>query len=213
MAKIPDGILGPIIGKIGPVTGYRRNGVNIIRSSAGRKDKVVTPLRSSQRQKIKVCNEFTRAFSRSGFFAKTFPGYGDTGTGYNRATSAIMNLAITGFYPDIALDYPKVLISKGPLPGAEDPAAFLAQTDTIHFTWTNNSWKGTAKPNDKVIVAAYFLTRKQAVFSIGDAVRSKGEVSLFVGNRPGEICETWIGFLSHNEKDAANSSYCGRIIL
>jgi hypothetical protein len=212
MAKLPDGILGPIIGKIGSVTGYRRNGVNIIRSSAGRKDKVVTPLRSSQRQKIKVCNEFTRAFSRSGFFAKTFPGY-DTGTGYNRATSAIMNLAITGFYPDVALDYPKVLISKGPLPGAEDPAAFLAQTDTIRFTWTDNSWKGTAKPNDKVIVAAYFLTRKQAVFSIGDAVRSKGEVSLFVGNRPGEICETWIGFLSHDEKDAANSAYCGRITM
>jgi hypothetical protein len=64
-----------------------------------------------------------------------------------------------------------------------------------------------------VIVAAYFLTRKQAVFSIGDAVRSKGEVSLFVGNRPGEICETWIGFLSQDEKDAANSAYCGRITM
>jgi hypothetical protein len=213
MAKLPDGILGPIIGKIGPVTGYRRNGVNIIRASAGRKDKLITPLRSSQRQKIKVCNEFTGAFSRMGFFAKTFPCYGDTGTGYNRATSAIMNLAITGFYPDVTLDYPKVLISKGPLPGAEDPAALLVQPDTIHFTWTNNAWKGTAKPNDKVIVAAYFLTSKQAVFSIGDAKRSKGEVTLVVGNRPAEICETWIGFLSHDEKDAANSSYCGRITL
>jgi hypothetical protein len=64
-----------------------------------------------------------------------------------------------------------------------------------------------------VIVAAYFLTRKQAVFSIGEAKRSGGEVSLVIRNRPGEICETWIGFLSHDEKDAANSSYCGRIIL
>ena len=213
MAKLPDGILGPIIGKIGPVTGYRRNGINIIRSSAGRKDKLITPLRSSQRQKIKVCNEFTGAFSGRGFFAKTFPGYGDTGTGYNRATSAIMNLAITGFYPDVALDYTKVLISKGPLPGAEDPAAFFEEPDELHFTWTNNSWKGTAKAGDKVIVVAYFLISKKAVFSIGDAKRSKGEVSLIIGNRPGEICETWIGFLSHDEKDAANSNYCGRIIM
>jgi hypothetical protein len=131
MAKLPDGILGPIIGKIGTVTGYRRNGVNIIRSSAGRKDKLITPLRSLQRQKIKICNEFTGAFSGRGFFAKTFPGYGDTSTGYNRATSAIMNLAITGFYPDVALDYPKVLISKGPLPGAEDAAAFAEQPGPI----------------------------------------------------------------------------------
>jgi len=213
MAKLPEGILGPIIGKIGPITGYRRNGVNIIRPSAGRKDKLITPLRSSQRQKIKVCNEFTGAFSRSGFFAKTFPCYGDTGTGYNRATSAIMNLAITGFYPDIALDYGKVLISKGPLPAAENPFALLVQPDKIHFSWTNNSWKGTAKANDKVIVVAYFLTSKQAVFSIGDAKRSDAQVFLVIGNRPGEICETWIGFLSNDEKDAANSSYCGRITM
>jgi hypothetical protein len=58
---------------------------------------------------------------------------------------------------------------------------------------------------------AYFPARKQAVFSIGDAKRSDAKVSLVVGNRTGEICETWIGFLSHDEKDAANSSYCGRI--
>jgi hypothetical protein len=122
-----------MIGKIGPVTGYRRNGVNIIRSSAGRKDKLITPLRSFQRQKINVCYDFTRAFSSRGFFAKSFPCYGDTGTGYNRATSAVMNLAITGFYPDVALDYPQVLISKGPLPGAEDAAALLVQPDTIHL--------------------------------------------------------------------------------
>ena len=213
MAKLPEGILGPIIGKIGTLTGYRRNGVNIIRASTGRKDKLITPLRSFQRQKIKVCNEFTGAFSRRGFFAKTFPCYGDTGTGYNRATGAIMNLAITGFYPDVALDYGKVLISKGPLPGAEDPKAFLSRPDTIDFTWTNNSWEGTAKPNDRVIVVAYFLTKKQAVFSIGDAKRSDAAVSLVIGNRPGEICETWIGFLTHDEKDAANSSYCGSITI
>jgi hypothetical protein len=73
MAKLPGGILGPIIGKIGSVTGYRRNGVNIIRFSAGRKDKLITPLKSSQRQKIKVCNELTGAFSGRGFLQKPFP--------------------------------------------------------------------------------------------------------------------------------------------
>ena len=64
-----------------------------------------------------------------------------------------------------------------------------------------------------MIVVAYFLTSKQAVFSIGDAKRSDAQVFLVIGNRPGEICETWIGFLSNDEKDAANSSYCGRITM
>src|SRR5258706_15231405 len=100
MAKIPNGILGVLLGKAGPVSGYMRNGQNILRTSTRRKDNKITPERTAQREKIKVCNDFTRAFTGTGFFNKSFPPYGDTGTGYNRATSAVMNLAITGSYPD-----------------------------------------------------------------------------------------------------------------
>ncbi len=38
-----------------------------------------------QREKIKVCNEFTHAFSGTGFFNKSFPSYGHTGSGYNKS--------------------------------------------------------------------------------------------------------------------------------
>jgi hypothetical protein len=29
----------------------------------------------------------------------------------------------------------------------------------------------------------------------------------------GETAETWIGFLSHDEKDATNSTYSGKVIV
>lgn len=144
MAKIPEGILGRLIGKVGPVTGFLRNGENILAAGKRGRDKKITARRTAQREKIKVCNDFTKAFSGTGFFNKSFPAYGDTGTGYNRATSAIMNLAITGTYPDTAISYPLILVSKGPLP-AEDASAAVTQDGNITFTWTDNSGTGTAK--------------------------------------------------------------------
>lgn len=213
MGRIPDGILGGLIGKVGPVTGYYRNGENIIRSASRRKDNIKTAKRDAQQQKIKVCNDFTKAFSGTGFFNKAFPAYGSRGSGYNRATSALMNLAITGTYPEIALSYPQSLISKGPLPAADGATVERNVEGNLLFTWANNTGRGTAKANDKVVLVAYFSELKQAVFSIGDATRTGGEALLVTSFIQGYAAETWIGFLSHDEKDAANSTYAGRLEL
>ena len=213
MARIPNGILGAFIGKAGNVSGYMRNGENFIRSKRRKTSKEMTPKRLAQQQKIKVCNEFTKAFSGTGFFNKTFPAYGDTGTGYNRATSAIMNLAIVGDYPDISISYPLVLISKGPLPAAENANAAVNENGNIFFSWTDNSGTGTAKTNDKVILLAYFPALKQMIYSISAAVRADCQALLITNAMKGYEVQTWIGFLSNDEKAAACSVYTGRINL
>ena len=210
MGKIPEGILGLLLGKVGPVSGYRRNGQNLVRV-AGQSRKVrSTPMRTNQREKIKVCNDFTRAFSGTGFFSKSFPSYGDTGTGYNRATSTIMNLAITGTYPDTAISYSRVLISKGTLPPAENAEVAVDTEGNMLFAWTNNAGMGTAKANDNVILVAYFPELKQAITSIGNATRNAGQALLETSVMKGYAAETWIGFLSNDEKNAADSVHTGR---
>lgn len=213
MGKIPDGILGMLIGKLGPVSGYRRNGQNLVRVSGQSRKIKNTPMRRNQREKIKVCNDFTHAFSGTGFLGKSFPSYGDTGTGYNRATSAIMNLAITGTYPDTVISYPRVLISKGPLPCAENAEVAVDTEGNMLFAWTDNTGMGTAKANDKVILVAYFPELKQAITSIGSATRNAGQALLETSMRTGYAAETWIGFLSNDEKSAADSVYTGTVGL
>src|SRR5690242_13595894 len=121
MASIPNGILGNFVGTAGNVCGYMRNGKNFVRSRRRKSTSPMTGARLAQQQKLKVCNEFTKPFCGTGFFNKTFPAYGHSGTGFNRVTSAIMSLAITGTYPDTAIDYTQVLISQGPLPPAKNP--------------------------------------------------------------------------------------------
>lgn len=213
MGKITNGVLGHVVGQVGPVTTYIRNGENIVRAARTRGDGKATPARNAQREKIKVCNDFTRAFSGTGFFNKTFPAYNTGSTGYNRATGAIMNLAITGNFPDTRLDYREVLVSKGPLPGPVNPIATADSESNIIFSWADNSGKGTAKADDVVILVAYFPELKQAAFSIGSAMRSTCNSVLKTGIFEGFAAETWVGFLSNDEKHASDSSYSGRVGL
>ena len=211
MAKIPDGILGSFIGKAGPVSGHIWNGQNILRPSSRRGATKPTPRRVAQQQKIKLCNGFTKAFTGSGFFNKSFPSYGDTGTGYNRATSALMSQAIVGAYPDTWLSYPKILISQGPLPAAENAVATLQWDGDIFFTWTDNSTTGIAQPDDKVILVAYFPEEGNIIYSLNAGVRSDCQALLVNKDPQGYTAETWIGFISDDEKDASNSVYTGRL--
>lgn len=211
MASIPNGILGNFVGTAGNVCGYMRNGKNFVRSRRRKSTSPMTGARLAQQQKLKVCNEFTKPFCGTGFFNKTFPAYGHSGTGFNRVTSAIMNLAITGTYPNFSLNYSKVLVSKGPLPAPENAKVVKGTDGQLLFSWDNNSNEGSARKDDKVILVAFFPELKQVMYTIGDAVRNDSEAILNIGIMKDYAAETWIGFLSADEKNASCSSYSGSI--
>ena|SRR5665213_1791849 len=212
MAILTQGILGTVVGKTGPVVSYIRFGQNITRSKGStRKNRIETPARKAQREKIKVCNEFTQAFSGSGFFNKSFPAYGHTGSGYNRVTGSIMNLAIVTT-PVIAIAWPKVLVSKGPIAPVDYASALVTSESNILFTWADNSGDGTAKKNDRVIMVAYFPESKEAVYAFSDAERKDGMAMLEKGSKKGSV-QTWLGFLSADETNAANSIYTGELMI
>ena len=211
MARIINGINGGFTGKVGMVTGYIRNGGSFMRSRTRRKDTVTSEKRLLQQQKIKVCNEFTKPFSGSGFFNTSFPANGATSTGYNRATSAIMNRAIVQ-QPAVSLQYPLILISMGMLPGAVYASALVTDEGNLVFSWHDNTGIGTAKEDDRALLVAYFSESKEAVYTISDAIRKDGGAVLPMKSMKG-IAETWMGFVSADETNAADSVYTGQIVL
>lgn len=209
MAVLSQGILGPIRGRTGPVVSYIRFGQNITRSlSSTDKNKIETPARKIQRQRIKVSNKFTKAFTGTGFFERSFPAPGHTGSGYNRATSAIMNLAIV-CNPEPVIAWPKVLVSKGEI-APVDSAETIIDEGNIVFNWIDNASTGTAKGNDKAILVAFFPESNEVVYRFTEVTRSEGYAILEMNSKKG-IAETWLGFLSADEKNAANSVYTGRV--
>ena len=213
MATSTQGILGAVTGKIGPVTGYVRNGQNILRTSKSNVKYKPTALRAEQLEKVKLCNRFTRAFSGTGFFNKSFPAYGGTGSGYNRATSALLNQAISGIYPGLHLYYPQVLISKGKLPPTEHAASTTMDDTNIYFSFTDNSDTGSASATDKIILVAYAEALQQAIFTLDAGLRKNCEAVLQAAAFKGYAVETWISFLSSDEANASDSIYTGRLQL
>lgn len=213
MGKTNASVLGAFTGTIGPVTGYVRNGQNLLRSSTSSAKNTRTPLQLAQRDKIRICTAFTSAFSGTGFFNKSFPAHGHGGTGYNRAISALMSRALTGVYPDLSLNYEQVLISKGKLPGAEKAKAVLKPKEVIQFSFTNNSTDGIASAEDTVILVAYAPEPQQAIFTLYGGFRKDGRAYLNVAAFKGYTVETWIGFLSKDEADASDSVWTGSVQL
>jgi hypothetical protein len=213
MATIPNGILGGIQGQVGTVTGYNRYGVDVIRVAKNSGTVQPTAKRLAQRSKITVCNAFAKAFAGKGFFTKTFPAFGHTGSGYNRAVSALMSLALVPSEDGVTISYPLVLISKGKLPPALDAVAAVTDAGNIQFTWTDNTGTGTSKKNDKAILVAYLPATNEVVYSFGAGTRESGNAVLETANKKGALAETWMGYLSNDEADAACSLYTGSVVL
>ena len=213
MATIPNGILGGIQSRAGTVTGYNRYGIDVIRSAKNRGIVKPTAKRLAQRNKITVCNAFAKAFAGKGFFTKTFPAFGHTGSGYNRAVSALMSLTLVPSEDGVTISYPLVLISKGNLPPALNAVAAATDASNIQFTWTDNTGTGTSKKNDKAILVAYFPAINEVVYSFDAGTRQSGNAVLETANRQGQLAETWMGYLSNDEDDAACSVYTGSVVL
>jgi hypothetical protein len=63
------------------------------------------------------------------------------------------------------------------------------------------------------VLVAYFTEIKQIIYSLNAGTRAGGQAILDTHLIQGLSAHTWIGFLSHDEKDAADSSYTGEIVL
>jgi hypothetical protein len=122
-----------------------------------------------------------------------------------------MNLAIVTT-PAIAIAWPKVLISKGAVAPVDYASALVNDNGDIVFSWTDNSGDGTAKKNDRAYLVAYFPETKEVVFSFSDAER-KDEMALLGTDSKNGAVQTWLGFLSADESNAANSVYTGELMV
>jgi hypothetical protein len=91
-------------------------------------------------------------------------------------------------------------------------SADVNEDGNIIFGWVDNAGTGTAKENDTVILVAYFPEQKEAVFQFSEAKRIHGYALLEIGSKKG-VSETWLGFLSADGKNAANSVYTVRVTL
>lgn len=204
MGKLANGIFGGVNGKVGNLIGYNLNGQQVVRT-IGINNKPLSEKQLNNRLQMKVIMQFFHQMDtliRTGFSPKaknTTKNYHNLAIAYNKPN------ALTGFYPNVAIDFSKIIISVGEL---EQPKIIKATlTDNqVEFTWEST------KNTDQVVLLAYAPATKQMVFEASGAKRAIGKEILNL--KPGMENVTlalYISFVSNDRLKVANSLYLGTL--
>ena len=211
MGTYRKGILGSFSGKVGTVVGSSWNGIDYMRSLPRPSSKAPTDLQLIQRVKMTLATGFLQPIS-----ALVNVGYKSLAvkkSGFNVATAQVITEAITGVYPDLLIDYSKVLISKGNLTTPWNPEA-SSINGILTVNWEDNSSSGTAKPTDKAVLLVYNPVQSQYVFALDGDARSLGSDSLVLPtNFVDDTVHVWMAFYAADKKTISTSLYVGEIVV
>jgi hypothetical protein len=211
MGTYRKGILGSFSGKVGTVVGSSWNGIDYMRSLPRPSSKQPTDLQLIQRAKMGLAAGFLRPISP--LVNIGYKSLAIKQTGFNVATAQVIAEGISGVYPDLVIDYPNVLISKGTLTGAWNPVLSSA-AGNLNIAWQDNSGSGTAKPTDTLVILVYNEVQSQYVYTLAGDMRSALSDSLdlpadFVGDQ----VQVWVAFYAADKKSISTSLYAGQVTV
>jgi len=210
MATVKPGGIGPIRGKTGNTTRYDLNGKQIVRGIGG--PGPATPKRLMIRQRTRLLQEVFSpldAFIRVGFdkclkeWCWTF---------HNVAMNLNNPDSISGIYPDQFVDYSKLILSKGNLPGVKHPEVKLIDNSLV-FSWENNTEEDGADEDDQVMVAVYFPEMEKAMTVQSGTTRKSGRYQLqLTSHVENRVMEIFMAFNAEDRRDVSDSVYVGNLM-
>jgi len=209
MGRLPNGPNGPLIGKLGTMSGAKWKNRHYVRSLPEKSGKPRSEGQIIQQAKFALVSRFLKPMKELVAFSFDDPDINMTG--YNRAQSYILKNAVYGVYPDYRIHYPSVIISSGFLPNAIQPAAAVGNNGSVVFNWTDNSGMGKAGPDDITLLFVYCEALKVCNYRVGDAIRSNGTVSYDLRPYKGKTVQTWLGFISADDKDISPGVFTGEL--
>ena len=211
MGTIQKGILGGFSGTVGTVVGGTWKGINYMRSKTSRRN--FNPSQKQLEQQLKFALVMRFVQPMAGLLNISFHDFAIKMTGINNAFAYTINNALTGVYPDYAIDYALALVSRGDLPNVLGPSVISGAGSLVTFSWTDNSGVGKASATDQAILVAYCPSLKQAIYTTAGGPRSGLTAELNLLPFSGLAVETWIGFISENGLSIANSSFTGEVTV
>lgn len=207
---IGNSIFGQVSGKVGNFIYSSWKGKQYVKAIPEHSSNPKTQGQLEHSAKFKAIVKFLQPltlFLRVGFYKKASPI-----SEFNAAMSYVYKNALAGKYPDYCIDYSKVLVSRGPLPGALNPEAKITPEGEIEFTWENNSIDPGAMADDNVLLVAYNSTRQEAVTIIGGNLRTSGsQVVILPSTYSGDEIQCYIAFQNTHKLVASDSQYLGGI--
>lgn len=211
MARLSSGILGPIHGKLGAIVGAVWKQTAYVRTMPKEKKTGfrATPAQIACREKFKFVQQWLVPFYA--YVTIGFRNFAKDKTEINAAFSAIYRNAIVGVYPDLSIDYGKVVLTKGNLPGLFATQVMLAQPDLLKLNWKRNH-NDDSSTDDQVMLIVYSRELKIVDGFIGGCNRANLQCSLTLNPKLiGKSLDVYVSVVSLNGKRVANSEYLGKV--
>jgi len=211
MAKYYRGPDGVSLGRIGNKVTYIRLGKIVTRTIG-----VVTswsPLQKEVQMRMKLVGEFLKPVKdvlEIGFKNAEKPD--QTWSNHNLAVSLNTPQAIKGTYPNLELDYSKLVLSKGTIPQPKNLKTEL-NNDAIKFSWDADLQADDADADDQLMCVVYFPEKNQAFKVISGAKRTARELLFKLPTFKKKLkIETFVCFVSDDHKNVSDTVYGGQLI-
>ena len=211
MGKYYNGINGPFTGKVGRAVGSTWKGIPVLRAAPMKRTKPFSEAELRQQAKFRIMTRLLKMATP--LLDLTFRQAAVQMSGFNKAFSYNVKNAITGEYPDLKIDFPMLLMGRGDLPNAGSPLVGCLPAGKLEFSWTDNSGKGKALSTDKAFVAVYIEDGQKWEYDLNLALRSDGACSIDLSEHSGKSVQTYLGFISTDDKDVTDTVYTGAVIL
>ena len=211
MARLKNGLLGGISGKISDVIGYIRYGKAFVKVKSIKPAKERQPGQLEGQQRMMVVNEFINSmteFVRIGFAldAAKKPHSANAA-----AKSYQMKNAVIGEYPSLAIDYPKVLLSKGIIDPPVDASA-VALVNGIKFNWELSRRTEVYHKRSRAMLLVYAPSLKKSFFTLsGFSILDKTGFLELPLEFKDQLLHAYITFLRDDQQQISNSAYAGAI--
>ena len=219
MAKILSMSIGKnsihciLSGSIGNKVWVNRNGINYSRSKPVSVANPKSLAQLEHRARFTAMIKFLQPlknFLRVGFESRT-----GNMSAFNAAMSCNLKMAVAGTYPEYRIDYSKVMVSRGKLPGALHPSVRLTPAGEIEFAWENNSKAiDVGRSDDKAMLVVYNPEKQEAVTIVGGNIRITGsQVIALPSHFAGDEVQCYIGFQNLRQSEVSESQYVGGIVV
>lgn len=211
MARIDNGILGGLNGRVGDAEGYIRNGIAYVRARRRKTNQPPTEKQLAARQRMSLVNRLINtmtAFVGVGFEQAA---KGQAFSANNAAKSYQLNHALYGVYPDLAIDYSKVLLSRGELPAAEN--ATVAPFGTgLKFSWDCELVGEHSYAWSIAMLLAYCPAINKSFFDLSGVKRNAREQFMELPLAfKGHSLQCYLSFVTGDRTRIADSVYVGEV--
>jgi hypothetical protein len=193
MGKSQQGIYGAYKGRVGNVVGSVRDGAQILRIRPASVRNPRTEAQQNTRMRFSMLGKFLsnlRPAVNTGFESEAV----DRVTAVNAALRENFNKAFTGTYPDLALDFSKLSLSKGELVVPTGMAVESQAGAVLSLSWKDNTLINkdvfNANAEDTLIAGIYNEDLKQGMVSYGAFRRSDAAGTV-------ELPDSWAGHTLH----------------